>query len=95
MTPIPQQQQAAANPMMMPQQQQMPYQTMQSIQPIPMNTQQMMYGNPYATGMSFNPQMQQGQMNPQMMNHQIYNMNTQNSYPVRFFLGTISSRQNN
>ncbi|CBY36500.1 unnamed protein product [Oikopleura dioica] len=77
MTPIPQQ--VNQHPaVLMPQQ--MPYQTMQSIQPIPMNTQQMMYGNPYATGgMPYNPQMQQGQMNPQMMNQQMY-MNMQNSY---------------
>ena len=48
-----------------------------------MNTQQMMYGNPYATGgMPYNPQMQQGQMNPQMMNQQMY-MNMQNSYQVK------------
>ena len=93
MTPIPpqinQQQQQQAIPVMMPQQmpQQMPYHTMQSIQPMPMNTQQMLYGNPYATGSipaAFNPQMQQNQMNPQMINHQIY-MNSQNSYQVKFF----------
>ncbi|CAG5102439.1 Oidioi.mRNA.OKI2018_I69.chr1.g301.t1.cds [Oikopleura dioica] len=69
MTPI---NQLPQQPMM---QQAPPYSTMQSIQPIPMSTQQMMYGNPYAS-MPYNPQMQMNpqmhsQMNPQMMNQQI------------------------